>query len=63
MEPSGLGRRPLLAGAAAFATTALSYGRVRGANERIRLGVIGTGARAQSLMKRLKQIPNIPSRC
>jgi predicted dehydrogenase len=58
MEPSGLGRRPLLAGAAAFATTALSYGRVRGANERIRLGVIGTGARAQSLMKRLKQIPN-----
>jgi predicted dehydrogenase len=47
-------RRAFLAGTA---LTALSYRRVLGANDRIRLGVIGTGERAQSLMKRLVQIP------
>ncbi len=59
METSGLSRRPFLraAGGAALASTALSYRRVWGANERLRIGVIGTGARAQSLMKRLKEIP------
>jgi predicted dehydrogenase len=51
-----LGRRGLLAGGSA-ALTALSYRRVLGANDRIRLGVIGTGQRAQSLMKRLKELP------
>ena len=51
-----LGRRTLLGGSAA-ALTALSYRRVLGANERIRVGVIGTGARAQSIMKRLKELP------
>ena len=43
--------------ASALATTALSYRRVLGANDRIRLGVIGTGNRAQSIMKRLKELP------
>jgi predicted dehydrogenase len=60
MIETGSGRRSLLrAGVvgAAWASTALSYRRVWGANERIRLGVIGTGARAQSLIKRLKEIP------
>ena len=58
MRTSGLGRRPLLGGAAAgLIGTALSYRRVLGANDRIRLGIIGTGARAQSLMRRCKEIP------
>jgi predicted dehydrogenase len=50
------GRRSLLAGGTA-ALTALSYRRVLGANDRIRVGVIGTGQRAQSLMKRFKELP------
>ena len=53
MTAETLGRRTLLVGTGAAAMTALSYRRVLGANDRIRLGVIGTGARAQSLMKRL----------
>ena len=59
MEIIGAGTAAFLAGGggAALAGTALSHRRVLGANERIRLGVIGTGARAQSLMKRLKEIP------
>src|SRR5687768_9592821 len=50
-----LGRRGVIVGAGAL--TALSYGRVLGANDRIRIGVIGTGQRAQSLMKKLKEVP------
>jgi predicted dehydrogenase len=53
MTPT-IGRRAVLGG---LAMTALSYRRVMGANDRIRLAVIGTGNRAQSLMKRLKEIP------
>src|SRR5512139_823401 len=34
-----------------LATTAASYGRVLGANDRPRIGVIGTGGRGQYLMK------------
>jgi predicted dehydrogenase len=52
-----IGRRGVLAAGTALATTALSYGRVLGANDRIRLGVIGTGQRAQSLMRKLKELP------
>jgi len=37
----------------AAAATAASYGRVSGANDRIRLGVIGTGPRGQYLMKEI----------
>src|SRR5687767_3342512 len=50
-----LNRRAFVGGV--LATTALSYRRVLGANDRIRIGVIGTGMRAQSLIKRLKEIP------
>jgi predicted dehydrogenase len=50
-------RRLLAAGTGMIASTALSYRRVLGANDRVRLGIIGTGARAQSLMKRLKEVP------
>jgi predicted dehydrogenase len=55
---SVFGRRTLLRGSAgAAALSALSYRRVLGANDRIRLGVVGTGNRAQSLMRKLKEIP------
>ncbi len=59
MTSTGFGRRGLLAGAGAGAAalTAVSYRRVLGANDRIRIGVIGTGQRAQSLMRRLKELP------
>jgi predicted dehydrogenase len=56
LGPKSPTRRQLLAGGSA-ALTALSYRRVLGANDRIRLGIIGTGQRAQSLMKRLKELP------
>lgn len=52
MELSGnnLGRRSFLAGgAAAIGTTALSYGRIPGANDRISLGHIGVGRRGREL--------------
>src|SRR5215207_10607881 len=52
-----IGRRGVLAATGALASTALSYRRVLGANDRIRLGIIGTGQRAQSLMKHLKATP------
>ena len=54
-QPAGLpkeavGRRSfLLAGAAALGTTARSYGRIIGANERIALGHIGIGNRGREL--------------
>src|SRR5579872_725949 len=44
-------RRSFVAGATAF--TALSYARVPGANERLRIGVIGCGGQAMSHMKTL----------
>ena len=47
-----LSRRTFLAGAAA-ASTALSYGQIRGANERMRIGVIGCGNQARSHMRAL----------
>jgi predicted dehydrogenase len=50
-----MNRRNFLAGT--IAASAFSYRRVLGANDRIRIGVIGTGMRAQSLMKRLKDLP------
>ncbi len=42
---AGMGRRAFMAGAAAI--TAASYGRVLGANETIRLGLIGAGDRGR----------------
>lgn len=45
--------------AAATVATALSSSRVIGANTRIRIGVVGTGGRGQSLMKQLqKTVPD-----
>ncbi len=44
---------------AASALTAASAARVRGANDRIRLGVIGSGGRGRYLMSRANQAGNI----
>jgi len=43
----------------AVTTTAVSAGRVAGANERIRMGVVGTGPRGQYLMKELNKTAQI----
>ncbi|HLK18683.1 MAG TPA: Gfo/Idh/MocA family oxidoreductase [Bryobacteraceae bacterium] len=42
-----------------LAATALGASRVLGANDRIRLGVIGTGGRATYLMRLVKNLPNV----
>ncbi|NOT63715.1 MAG: Gfo/Idh/MocA family oxidoreductase, partial [Acidobacteria bacterium] len=49
---SNFERRDFLkqAGAASLAMTAASYSKVLGANDRVRLGIIGPGARGQELM-------------
>ncbi|MGH9662137.1 MAG: Gfo/Idh/MocA family protein, partial [Bryobacteraceae bacterium] len=45
MQSPTVPRRDVLRGAAAF--TAASYSRIRGANDKVRLGVIGTGDRGR----------------
>ncbi len=53
MNGTRVSRRTFLAGAgatAAASTTAKSYGRILGANERILAGVIGSGGRGRKLM-------------
>jgi predicted dehydrogenase len=47
-----LTRRTFMAGAA-VATTAAAYSQVRGANERIRIGIIGCGGQARDHMRNL----------
>ena len=42
-------RRSFLLGAAVLGTSALSYGRIVGANDRISLGLIGAGRRGREL--------------
>src|SRR4051812_16429502 len=50
MTDNSLQRRSFLtAGAAALGSTALSYGRIIGANDRISLGQIGIGRRGREL--------------
>src|SRR5262249_49769958 len=44
--------------AAGMVFTASSYGRVLGANDRVRLGIIGPGARGQETMKYFLEAPN-----
>src|SRR5262245_33527776 len=46
-----LGQSGRVAGGAALATTALSYGRILGANDRISLGHIGVGNRGRELQQ------------
>lgn len=44
--------------AAAAAFSAASYSKVLGANDRVRLGIIGPGDRGQQLLKEFQQAPN-----
>ena len=46
-----LGRTARIAGGASLATTALSYGKILGANDRISLGHIGIGSRGSELVQ------------
>jgi predicted dehydrogenase len=50
-------RRQFLAGVAGTAWTAKSYGQIAGANERLRIGVIGCGGMAGAHMDRLMKAP------
>ena len=51
-----LNRRDLLRTAGgAVVTSAVSYGRIVGANERVRLGLIGCGSRGQNVMKKFQK--------
>src|SRR5262245_62339448 len=62
MNKSKIERRTFITGAMAATTaasfTSSSYGRIRGANDRVRLGIIGPGARGQELMKDFVKVPN-----
>ena len=51
-------RRSFLTGASAIALgTRLAASRVQGANDRIRIGVMGTGGRARGLINLLQKLP------
>jgi predicted dehydrogenase len=54
-------RRQFLKEAAAGTAIGLAYpaSRVLGANDRVRLGIIGPGARGQELMKEFLRVPNV----
>jgi predicted dehydrogenase len=56
-----ISRRSFLTGSLAAATlaTAASSSRVLGANDRIRLGVVGTGGRSRSLMRNANQVGGV----
>jgi predicted dehydrogenase len=54
-----LSRRFFLRTSAAVAASAVATGRVLGANEALRVGVIGTGGRARFLMKSLVKVPDV----
>jgi predicted dehydrogenase len=57
-----INRRHFMAGAGiagASLLTAKSYARVIGANERIQLGIIGSGGRGRSLMGAFKKFPDL----
>ena len=50
--------RQAASGATVAALSASSYGKVLGANDRVRLGIIGPGGRGQELMKDFVKVPN-----
>ncbi len=50
MKPGGVSRRDFVA-AAAGSLTAAGYAQVRGSNDRLRIAIIGPGARGTSLMR------------
>ena len=59
---SFLGRTASLAGGATLATTALSYSRIVGANDRISLGHIGVGNRGRGLAEIAAALEDEPQR-
>jgi len=61
MTKNKMKRRDFIKGAALGTAAFMAYpsSRVLGANERVRLGVIGLGARAQELVKQVLAIPNV----
>lgn len=65
MNSGAIGRRKFLKQAAAGAAAGLAFsssrvfGRVVGANDRVRLGIIGAGARGKELMSEFLSVPNI----
>jgi predicted dehydrogenase len=61
MNKKSLQRRQFIKQAAASAALGLAYpsSRVLGANERVRLGIIGAGARGQELMKQALELQNV----
>src|SRR3954466_8108787 len=57
-EPSMIDRRTFLTAASGLALSArAATAAIQGANNRIRIGVIGTGGRARGLMGLLKKLP------
>lgn len=64
---TGIGRRDLLraAGAGAIATTAASYSRVLGANDKVNLGLVGCGERGSYVMSvfQKNQTVNVSAVC
>jgi predicted dehydrogenase len=61
MDKNSMKRRQFIKQAAASAALGLVYpsGHVLGANDRVRLGIIGAGARGQEIMKQALQLPNV----
>lgn len=61
MEKKKIERREFLKSAAVTAAVGLTLptNRVLGANDRVRLGIIGPGARGQDLMKQALALPNV----
>ena len=51
-------KRASATAAAGLSLSAASYGKILGANDRVRLGIIGPGARGQELMKDFVKVPN-----
>src|SRR5262245_56309805 len=43
---------------AGMGLSALSYGKILGANDRVRLGIVGPGGRGQELMNAFVKVPN-----
>jgi len=60
MNQKNIGRREFVKRTAAAAAIGFIYpsARVLGANDRVRLGIIGPGARGQELMKEFLKVPN-----
>jgi predicted dehydrogenase len=61
MTENKMKRRDFIKGAALGTVSFMAYpsSRVLGANDRVRLGVIGFGGRAQELVKQVRAIPNV----